>query len=242
MQALLSNGVASSTEETLQQMAEMHGLWTEELRRHAPGPDKVTVTTEKVYKEAAGPHLPRRDRLGDRLLPGPQHALPAPVARLCARIGSADVSDSVAAVLTCGGLLALHKESPKEQAARATRGLKPKLRPVNIGSALLKWSFKCALRGQALQDAAKKTEHVQLGLGAKRGVVRVSHLFTALWKALCLPRHCLRERLQRSVAPGHAKRSPEALPATHPALQPLLRERLAVFLRCRGRRARLAKP
>ena len=106
------------------------------------------------------------------------------VARLCARIGSADVPDSVAAVLTCGGLLALHKESPKEQAARAARGLKPKLRPVNIGSALLKWSFKCALRDQAPQDAAKKMEHIQLGLGAGRGVERVAHLFTALWNKL----------------------------------------------------------
>ncbi len=38
---------------------------------------------------------------------------------------------------------------------RAARVLKPKLRP---GSALLKWSFKCALRAPAPQDAAM--EHI----------------------------------------------------------------------------------
>ena len=60
------------------------------------------------------------------------------VAPLCARIASADVPDCVAQLLTCGGLLALHKGSPKQQANRAARGLKFKLRPVNIGLALLK--------------------------------------------------------------------------------------------------------
>ena len=78
-------------------------------------------------------------------------------------------------------LLALHKESPKQQADRAVRGLKPKLRPVNIGSALLKWSFKCALRAPAPQDAAKKMEHIQLGLGAEMRIL--SGL--VMWCVLC---------------------------------------------------------
>ena len=129
--------------------------------------------------------MPGRVRLGnDFLFPVRNTPFLRQVARLCARIGSAEVPDCVAAVLTCGGLLALHKESPKQQADRAARGLKPKLRPVNIGSALLKWSFKCALRAPAPQDAAKKMEHIQLGLGAERGVERVAHLFTALWHKL----------------------------------------------------------
>ena len=115
MQALLSNGVAPATEETLQQMADMHGVRTEELRRHAPGPDKVTVTTEQaktfLYKEAALDHT-CLDVFGwatDFLFPVRHTPFLCQVARLCARIGSADVPDCVAAVLTCGGLLALHK-------------------------------------------------------------------------------------------------------------------------------------
>ena len=190
MQALLSNGVAPATEETLQQMADMHGVRTEELQKHAPGPDKVTVKTEQaksfLYKEAALDHT-CLDVFGwatDFLFPVRNTPFLRQVARLCARIGSAEVPDCVAAVLTCGRLLALHKESPKQQADRAARGLKPRLRPVNIGSALLKWSFKCALRAPAPQDAAKKMEHIQLGLGAERGVERVAHLFTALWHKL----------------------------------------------------------
>jgi len=80
MQALLSNGVAPATEETLQQMADMHGVRTEELQKHAPGPDKVTVKTVQaksfLYKEAALDHTCLD---GNGLpLPGPQHTLSAP--------------------------------------------------------------------------------------------------------------------------------------------------------------------
>ena len=55
------------------------------------------------------------------------------------------VSDLCAMVLTCGGLLALHKEAPEDQARTAERGEDSKLRPVNIGCALLKWSFQLSL-------------------------------------------------------------------------------------------------
>ena len=186
MQTLLSNGIAPANEQTLQQMSDMHIKRTKELKLHAPGPDKVTVTAERaktfLYKEAGLDHT-CMDVFGwatDFLFPVRNTPFLRQVARLCARIASADVPDCVAQLLTCGGLLALHKESPKQQAARAARGLKPKLRPVNIGSALLKWSFKCALRQQAPQDTAKSLKH-QLGLGAVRGVERMAHLFAALW-------------------------------------------------------------
>ena len=92
------------------------------------------------------------------LLVGPHFLRNTPflrqMGRLTALTASLKVPDSLATVLTCGGLLALYKESPKEQAEWRNRGEDPKIRSVNIGCCLLKWAFKLTLLSKPAQQAA----------------------------------------------------------------------------------------
>jgi hypothetical protein len=88
--------------------------------------------------------------------------------------------ESEAFVLVAGSLFALHKLPPQEQKAREASGLAPKLRPVNVGCALLKWIFKVAMRSKQAKRAASDLRPIQMGLSAKHGVDTVAHLYRAL--------------------------------------------------------------
>ena len=101
------------------------------------------------------------------------------VARLVARIASAQVPPILADILTCGNLFALHKLDAAEQAEAAALGLPPSLRPVNTGCNLLKWGFQLAVRSPAARAAASKLEPLQSGL-AKRGPEAFCHSLRAL--------------------------------------------------------------
>jgi hypothetical protein len=188
MQNLLSNGAAPSDVKTFAQLDAMHRKRDEPLRPHKPKPGQVQVTTNQakrfLYKLAAQERT-SIDAFGwaaDFLFHVRNTPFLRQMGRLTALTASAKVPDSLATVLTCGGLLALHKESPKEQAERRNRGEDPKIRPVNIGCCLLKWAFKLALLSKPAQQAAESLRPIQMALGVKRGVEKVAHLFRALWE------------------------------------------------------------
>ena len=101
------------------------------------------------------------------------------LARLVARIASAQVPASLADILTCGNLFALHKLDAAEQAEAAALGLPPSLRPVNTGCNLLKWALQLAVRSPAARAAARALEPLQSGL-AKRGPEAFCHSLRAL--------------------------------------------------------------
>jgi hypothetical protein len=101
-------------------------------------------------------------------------------ARLITTIANAQLHDVFGFVLSCGSLFALNKLTEPEQEARIAQGLDPKLRPVNVGTAFLKWAFKLALRTDAALEAIAAMSPIQMGLKAKHGVAAVVHLFRAL--------------------------------------------------------------
>ena len=182
---------------------------------------KVSVNAAKAFLyKAAGEDRTCVDVFGwatDFLFPVRNTPFRTQLARLTAKIANADVQDGFGTILTCGSLLALHKESPAKQAERLANNEKHKLRPVNIGSSLLKWAFKCALRTKPARKAAKALGEIQLGLGAPRGVERLAHLFNAVAQTLRTPCLRLRQWLQRATTPGHAGRGQQTLPCPHPA-------------------------
>ena len=99
-----------------------------------------------------------------------------------ARCANANVPGSCAIFLTAGGIMALNKIKQEEQAARVAKGQKPKLRPLNIGCVVLKWSFKVCLRTEEARVAIEQLRPIQMGLSAERGTEVVGHLFRALYE------------------------------------------------------------
>ena len=101
------------------------------------------------------------------------------VARLVARIASAEVPAICGHILTCGDLVALHKLDAAQQAEAAAANKPPSLRPVNKGCNILKWALKLAVRSGPALAAARKLEPLQSGL-AKRGPEAFCHSLRAL--------------------------------------------------------------
>ena len=171
MQTLLSNGAAPNDETTFAQLDAMHRKRDKPLLPHKPKPGQVQVTTNQAKRflyRLATQERTSVDTFGwasDFLFHVRNTPFLRKLGQLTARIASGNVPDCFAIVLTCGGLLALHKESPKEQAERLSQGL-PKIRPVNIGSCL-KWAFKLALLLKPAQRAAKGLQPIQMALGVK---------------------------------------------------------------------------
>ena len=100
----------------------------------------------------------------------------------------ADLHASITLLLTEGGLFALNKVTVKEQEERISNGEDPKIRPVNVGSALLKWGFQLPLQSPQAQEAMDKLSPIQMGLGAIHGTEVVGHLFRSLYEqqyAIC---------------------------------------------------------
>ena len=183
----MERGTAPASLETLEILQRLHPKRHRELRRHAITAPQVQVTTKLakdfLYRRAADDRT-CIDVFGwasDFLFPVRATPFLLQVARLTAKIGSGEVPDSFGVVLTAGGLLALHKLPPQEQAARERDKLDPKYRPINVGCKLLQWGFKCALYSKPAVRAAKAVQQVQMGLGVKHGVAKTHHLFTALW-------------------------------------------------------------
>ena len=101
------------------------------------------------------------------------------IARLVARIASAEVPPLFGHILTCGDLVALHKLDAAQQAEAAAANKPPSLRPVNKGCNFLKWALKLAVRSGPALAAARKLEPLQSGL-AKRGPEAFCHSLRAL--------------------------------------------------------------
>ena len=176
LQTLLSNGAAPGSPATLRIMQSMHPPRAEPLNTHDPPVKRVEVSVAQagsfLYRTAANDST-CVDVFGwasDFLFHVRATKFKHQLARLTARVGNAAVPDKVAMVLTCGWLLALHKDDLATQAERMSEGLDPKLRPVNIGTVLLKWGCKCSLKTKPAREAARAMDHIQMGLGAKRGV------------------------------------------------------------------------
>ena len=160
MQALLSNGTAPDDEATLKLMQDMHPTRTTPLRPHASTVPKVHVSVNEVKRvlyRATSKDRTCIDVFGwavDFLF----HVRATPflrqVARLIARLANAEVPDCFGTILTCGTLIALHKEDLKTQEITRQKGLPPKLRPVNIGCCFLKLAFQCALSTKPAKTAA----------------------------------------------------------------------------------------
>ena len=191
MQEVLSNGCAEPTQESLRILRGMHpaGRGT---APHDPAGPQVKITPKhaqcRLFALAGNAHSPSdcfgwsacllyplrgKKRLG-RHIPFIHQ-----VARLVARIASADVPPILADILTCGNLFALHKLDAAEQAEAAALGLPLSLRPVNTGCNLLKWGLQLAVRSPAAQAAARKLEPLQSGM-AKRGPEAFAHSLRAL--------------------------------------------------------------
>ena len=147
------------------------------------------------------------------------------VARLVARIASAEVPAICGHILTCGDLVALHKLDAGQQAEATAAGKAPSLRPVNKGCNILKWALKLAVRSKPALAAARKLEPLQSGL-AKRGPEAFCHSLRALGekgvKGLCHPQDRIPQWLQRNLTPGRSGRSPAAVPGTDRPDEPLL--------------------
>ena len=131
MQEVLSNGCAIPTQDSLNILRSMHpaGRGTS---HHRPAGPQVKITTKqaqsRLFSLAGNPHSPSdcfgwsacllyplrgKKKLG-RHIPFIHQ-----VARLVARIASAQVPSIFADIITCGNLFALHKLDASEQAAAA---------------------------------------------------------------------------------------------------------------------------
>jgi hypothetical protein len=193
MQEILSNGCAKPTQEILNILRDMHPAGRGTVSHPPQGP-QVHITPHqaqcRLFSLAGNTHAPSdcfgwsacllyplrgKKKLG-RSIPF-IHQL----ARLVARIGSAEVPTIFADILTTGKLFALHKLDAAEQAEATARGLPPSVRPVNTGCNLLKWGLQLAVRSPAARAAARKLEPLQSGL-AKRGPESFCHSLRALWE------------------------------------------------------------
>ena len=77
---------------------------------------------------------------------------------MIAIMASGDLPTECAFLATCGRMFALNKLDHEEQEERTLTGLKPKVRPVNIGVVPTKWAFKMALMQPAPRKAMKVLE------------------------------------------------------------------------------------
>merc|ERR1719273_2706798 len=112
-------------------MKQMHPTRKKELKKHEPTVPQVKITTKEAKRYLY--RLSTRDQscpgvfawCGTLLLPmrgrkktGNSSTFLNQMARLVARIASAEVPDIFGFILTCGGIFALNKLNPEEQRAR----------------------------------------------------------------------------------------------------------------------------
>jgi hypothetical protein len=194
MQRLTSKGVAEPTRETLKIMRDMHPDRANDLKLHEPKTEQVRVSAKEARKFLFGMAASDKSALGPlgwsadflfhvRGRDSSKLTVPTLIdetAELVKRVACADVPDAVALAMTCGGIFALNKLYPEEQQERERAGLKPKLRPVNVGVHLLKWAMKLALRDSSVKKAISAMSPIQMGLQARHGTETVGHLFRAL--------------------------------------------------------------
>jgi len=191
MQEVLSNGCAEHSQETLKILSDMHPSGTG-TRKRDPGVPQLKVSAKQAQRllfVLAGKRRAAEDCFGwsaALLYPlrgqkklGRNIPFIHQVARLVARIASAEVPDIVGQILTCGDLIALHKRSAAEQAEDTHAGIPPSIRPVNKGCNFLKWALKLAVRSPAARAAARNLEPLQSGL-AKRGPEAFCHTLRSL--------------------------------------------------------------
>jgi hypothetical protein len=194
-QQLLSNGIMEGTKEVVDVIEAMHPKLKqdldltelEECRRSTP---QARVSTKEaksfLFKAAATDHtsigffgwsanllFPLRGVSGGG-------AFINQLARLIATIAQGEVHDVFGFALSCGSIFALNKISKQAQSDRMAKGLPPKLRPVNVGCAFLKWAFKLALKTPEAELAIAALSPIQMGLKAKHGVAAVVHLMRAV--------------------------------------------------------------
>ncbi len=197
MQQAVSKGTVKPTQDTLRIMREMHPERKEPLIKHSPSVKQVRITTKnakrylwqiaRTDKSAVGVLGWSADFLFNVRGPRDDSSSTASflqqTARLISRLTHVeDVPDSVAFILTCGELSALNKLYPEEQEERIKRGEDPKLRPVNIGVCILKWTFKLVLMSDQAEHAIKELGPIQMALKTPRGTEIVGHLFRALYE------------------------------------------------------------
>ena len=230
MQALLSNGVATRTRAVFAILTAMHPKREVELHQHAPKGPQIKVTPaqakQHIYSRAgsdtssiccfgwSAQHLLHLRGAKNRRQAGQRgrQAFIQQVARLVARIGSADVPEAVAEILTCGALVALHKLDKREQAEAAAAGRPPEIRPVNVGCAFLRWGLKLALASPQAQAAAKALQPIQLGLATRGGRADGTSGPRAAWQGLRDSQNGFQKWLQRAEPASHAGRSGREMP------------------------------
>ena len=106
------------------------------------------------------------------------------VGELVARVASAQlIHETTAFSLTVGELVALHKDNLIKRTARKLQQLPLQLRPVNIGSRLLAWAFKLALKAAEITSFLRTLIEIQLGISAKRGPEILAHFLWAKWNS-----------------------------------------------------------
>jgi hypothetical protein len=89
-------------------------------------------------------------------------------------IANCEVPLPVFWMITTGALIATHKLDEEEQDSRASRGLNPKLRPVNKSALLWKVATQVAIMHPEYSRAAEALQPLQLGLGAAFGMTRMA--------------------------------------------------------------------
>ena len=98
---------------------------------------------------------------------------------MCVRLASGEVPDLCAFVLTCGFMIGLNKIPEADQQKQRKRGPPPKLRPVNVGCYMLKWSLKLSTPGLCTKAATTD------GYRSTPRVERVIHLTRTLREKKC---------------------------------------------------------
>ena len=80
---------------------------------------------------------------------------------LCAgfisKLASCEIPDVVAFIFTSGSLVALNKDPESVRRQRVEEGLRPRKRPINQGTMLLKLAFDFALRSRPAQEQLKNS-------------------------------------------------------------------------------------
>ena len=89
-------------------------------------------------------------------------------------IANCEVPLPVFWMITTGALIATHKLDEEEQDSRASRGLDPKLRPVNKSALLWKVATQVAIMHPEYGRAAEALQPLQLALGAAFGMTRMA--------------------------------------------------------------------
>jgi hypothetical protein len=99
---------------------------------------------------------------------GPQSRFSTAIALVIQTLASGQVTDNVATVLNIGRLIPLLK--PKQLGDDTL-----KIRPINIGSFVLKLAFKAALTAEDVIAEQRRTETVQFALSVSRGIEKIAH-------------------------------------------------------------------